>query len=238
MTSKQQQYNKLVAKRKTCRECRGLSNPAERKLLQFDSDQIGPWSRLHGDLNAQLMIVGQDWGDVRYYKKHEGRDDLSNATMRNLETLLFHIGIDVSVTTYSGEPRGLFLTNAILCLKDGGLQAKVNPQWVSNCESRFLRQQIEIVRPSVVIGLGAFAFHAILRSFSQPVVALRDAIVDEQGCEILEGVRVFAAYHCGAGTVNRTRDLKQQSVDWERIRRHLQPRQKKTIRCDHTDYGL
>jgi len=228
MTSKQQRYNKLVAKRKTCRECIGLSNPAELELLQFDSDQIGPWSRLHGDLNAQLMIVGQDWGDVRYYKKHEGRDDLSNATMRNLEKLLSHIGIDVSVTTYSDDPRGLFLTNAVLCLKDGGLQAKVDPKWVTNCESKFLRQQIEIIRPRVVIGLGAFAFHATLRSFNQPVVALRDAIMDKQGCEILDGVRVFAAYHCGAGTVNRTRDLKQQSVDWERIKKYLQPTQKKT----------
>jgi hypothetical protein len=66
VTTKRQRYNELVAKRKTCCECIGLSNPAESQLRQFDSDQIGPWSRLHGDLNAQLMIVGQDWGGVTF----------------------------------------------------------------------------------------------------------------------------------------------------------------------------
>ncbi|MFM7039149.1 MAG: hypothetical protein ACKO2L_15670 [Planctomycetaceae bacterium] len=86
-------------------------------MRQFDSEEIGPWSRLHGDLDAQLMIVGQDWGGVKYYKDNKGLDKLANPTMRNLETLLHHIGIRVSVTSYAEEARGLFLTNAVLCLK-------------------------------------------------------------------------------------------------------------------------
>ena len=223
MKSKQQRYDALVEQRKACRLCAGLSNPAEAKLQHFDSDQIGPWSRLHGDLNAQLLIVGQDWGGVKYYLDNEGKDKLDNPTMCNLEHILSHIGIRVNLTTYSSEDRGLFLTNAILCLKNGGLQAKIEPEWVSNCGSQFLREQIETVRPNIVVGLGAFAFHAVLRAFGQPIVALRKAIEDTQGCEILEDVRLFAAYHCGKGTINRNRDLKQQSRDWERIRTFLRP---------------
>jgi uracil-DNA glycosylase family 4 len=223
MKTKQQQYNTLVEKRKACRLCVGLRNPAEPSLRHFDSDQIGPWSRLHGDLDAQLLIVGQDWGGVKYYNDNKGKDKLANPTMCNLETLLNQIGINVSVTTYSDQGRGVFLTNAVLCLKNGGLQAKIEPEWVANCGSTFLRQQIEIVRPKVVVGLGAFAFHAVLRAFGHPITELKDAIKDPQGCEILDGVRLFAAYHCGQGTVNRNRDLKQQSIDWERIQRFLRP---------------
>ena len=226
MKTKQQRYDALVEKRKACRLCVGLSNPAEAKLRRFDSDQIGPWSRLHGDLNFQLLIVGQDWGGVKYYNDNKGLDKLdnpTNPTMCNLEKLLNHIGIHVSVTTYANHGRRVFLTNAVLCLKDGGLQAKIEPEWVRNCGSNFLRQQIEIVQPKVVVGLGAFAFHSVLRAFGHQIVELRDAIKDMQGCEIFDGVRLFAAYHCGKGTINRNRGLKQQSKDWERIQRYLEP---------------
>jgi len=113
MKPKQQRYSALVEKRKACRLCVGLSNPAERTLRRFDSDQIGPWSRLHGDLDAELLIVGQDWGGVKYYNDNEGLDKLANPTMCNLEKLLNHIGIHVSVTTYANHGRGVFLTNAV-----------------------------------------------------------------------------------------------------------------------------
>ncbi|MFM8476491.1 MAG: uracil-DNA glycosylase family protein [Planctomycetaceae bacterium] len=101
--------------------------------------------------------------------------------------------------------------------------ARIEPEWAWNCGSLFLRQQIEIVRPKVVVCLGAFAFHAVLRAFGQPIMELRDAIEDTEGHEVLDGVRLFAAYHCGNGTVNRNRDLQQQMTDWERIRRFLRP---------------
>jgi uracil-DNA glycosylase len=96
MTFKQRQYRDLVKKRNACRLCIGLTNPADVALERYDSDEIGPWSRLHGDLDAQLMIVGQDWGDVRYFNDNKGLDRLDNPTMCNLEKLLSHIGISVS----------------------------------------------------------------------------------------------------------------------------------------------
>jgi len=74
----------------------------------------------------------------------------------------------------------------------GGLQARIEPEWAWNCGSLFLRKQIEIVRPRVVVCPGAFAFHAVLRAFGQPMIELRDAIEDTEGHEILDGVRLFA----------------------------------------------
>lgn len=221
MKAKKQQYLELVEKRKACRLCVGLTNPADTALCIYDSKEIGPWSRLHGDLDAEVMVIGQDWGDVRYFNENQGLDKLDNPTMCNLEKLLCHIGIHVSRTTNAEHNRGLFLTNAILCLKQGGLQAKVDSKWVSNCGANFLRKQIEIVQPKVVVGLGEFAFHSVLRTFGLPTIKLKDAISDAKGHELLPRVRLFAAYHCGKGTINRNRDLKQQMVDWERVGRFL-----------------
>lgn len=163
------------------------------------------------------MIVGQDWGDVRYYLKHQGKDKPDNPTMQNLELLLRHIGLNVSVTSYSDKNKGLFLTNAILCLKQGGLQATVKRDWFTNCQSRFLRPQIEIVRPKIVVALGERAYHAILEAFGSEKIRLKDAIMDSDGIAILKHTRLFAAYHCGRGTINRNRSLARQKKDWERI---------------------
>ena len=216
METKHQQYDDLVARRKKCCVCVGLCNPSVKELRHLDSDQIGPWTRLHGDLNARLMVIGQDWGDVNYFVSNGGLDKLNNPTMKNLELLLNSIGISVSLTSYGNCDVGLFLTNAILCLKTGGMQAPIDATWMTNCLG-FLKNQIQIVRPRVVVCLGAKAFDATLKGFGLESIALRDAILDKEGIEILDGVRVFAAYHCGARTINLNRDLRTQKADWKRI---------------------
>ena len=164
MTTKRKQYAALVAQRKQCQLCVGLRNPADAELAACDSDEIGPWSRLHGDLDADLMIIGQDWGDVRYYTANHGLDDFRNPTMRTLECLLRGIGLDVSLAAYGTGARGVFLTNAVLCLKEGGLQARVEREWFENCGSNFLRRQVEIIAPRIVVALGQKAYEAVLRT--------------------------------------------------------------------------
>ncbi len=119
--------------------------------------------------------------------------------------------------------RGLFLTNAILCLKQGGLQAKIDPKWVINCGNSFLREQIEIVRPKIVVGLGAKAFKIILAVFQIAKVSLREAIVDRDGYDLCSGTRLFAAYHCGSRVVNGVRDLKTNAKTGNEFGSYLTP---------------
>ena len=220
MEVKSKLYNALVNERKRCHICDGLRNPSEKDLKQFDSDEIGPWSRLHGDLSAKLMIVGQDWGGVPYFLNNHGLDKLNNPTMKNLEKLLHSIGFNVSLTHYTNTSDGLFLTNAILCLKDGGLQAPVESTWFSNCQ-KFLHQLIEIVSPVVVVGLGERAFIQTAKSFNIIPQPLKKAILDRQGLLLENGTKLFAAYHCGRRTINKNRSFDKQLTDWKRIERVL-----------------
>lgn len=55
-------YAALVRRRKACRS---LTNPGKCEGGIQDSDQIGPWSLWQGNLSADLLVVGQDWGDTR-----------------------------------------------------------------------------------------------------------------------------------------------------------------------------
>jgi DNA polymerase len=158
--SKQQEYLELVEKRKQCELCKDLTNPSKYGCL--DSNQIGPWSRWQGNLDAKLMVVGQDWGDRKYFEKWEGLDQPTGSpTNENLTKLLSHIGviIDRSFVAEKGE---VFFTNAILCLKEGktnnpskkGLQAEVKPEWFQNCAGEFFKPLIDIVCPKAIIPLG------------------------------------------------------------------------------------
>lgn len=218
---KESAYSELVARRKECRICEGLQNPANGDLARFDSDEIGPWTRLHGDMDAEIMVVGQDWGDTNYYNKHCGLDDLRNPTMVALEKLLCKAGFELSLQSYDHGSRGLFLTNAILCLKSGGLQAAVNPTWFHNCGKLFLRAQVEIVSPRVVVALGERAYKAIAQTFEFRPRPFRQAVELKEGIKLSCGSQLFAVYHCGPRIQNTLRKFDVQISDWVRIRNWL-----------------
>lgn len=215
-------YVEMVAARKACHLCTGLINPADVEEGRFDAEQIGSWSLWQGNLDASLMVVGQDWGDTGYFVRHEGREGPRNPTNLALVELVGNAGIQI------GEPgAGLgqdvaFFTNAILCLKglQGGLQGRVQQGWFDNC-ARFLRQQIEIVRPVVAVGLGERAYRTILRAFGMECGAFRPEVEAADGRLLPNGSRAFAVYHCGARIRNTHRPMSVQIDDWTRFHRFL-----------------
>jgi DNA polymerase len=182
----------------------------------FDSDHIGPWSRWQGDLSADLMLVGQDWGDTRYFRRFRGLDDDKNPTTRTLMKLLQGIGIVIGPPSSADNDGQVFFTNAVLCLKEGGLQGPVRAAWFQNC-APFLRRQVAIIAPRVVVTLGEHALQAVRRAFQLPPRSLASSVADAEG-EILAGnTRLLAVYHCGARVLNTHRKLDAQIQDWARI---------------------
>ena len=82
-------HGRAVAERKACRLCApALTNPAAVEAGRYDSDEVGPWSRWQGHLGARLMVVGQDWGDTRYFTRYAEREASRNPTNITLAKLL------------------------------------------------------------------------------------------------------------------------------------------------------
>lgn len=211
-------YREVVADRKACRLCmpRGLTNPS---TLEFDSDEIGPWTLWQGKLDAELLVVGQDWGDVAFFVNHAGNEaGVPNPTNKALQRLLTSIGIEIPPPRVDPRAGAAFFTNAVLCLKENGLQGTIQDGWFQNCAS-FLRRQIEIVSPIVVVALGYAAYRSVCRAFQiRPLPTLREAVALEVSAELPNGTILVAVYHCGnRGT--QARPLAQQALDWERVRR-------------------
>jgi len=131
-------YRALVEERKSCARCAalGLTNPASPELRYLDSDQIGPWTRWQGDLNADLIVVAQDWGDVAGFIRQSGVDNES-ATNRMLCMLLAHAGVQLTLPPASSNASRVFLTNAVLCLKLGDAQTPVHTKCFAHFGSNF-----------------------------------------------------------------------------------------------------
>ncbi len=217
---KQERYAELVRERKSCQRCQGLTNPSMVEGGVWDSGEIGPWSRWQGNLNAALLVVGQDWGDTRYFLSNEGWERPRNPTNSTLIKLLNSIGIHIGPSGSRDRQNVVFFTNAILCLKEGGLQGAVHRDWFCNC-APYLRQQIDIVSPRVVVGLGKMAFDSVVRAYELKPPRFRPAVEYPHGLRLPNGSLLFAVYHCGARILNTHRPFQDQVRDWQRIGRAL-----------------
>ncbi len=219
---KDSDYHALVEQRKACRSCQGLTNPAACSNGSYDRDQIGPWSLWQGNLDEKVVVIGQDWGDVKYFEDNRGFDKPGNPTNEKLRLLLNSVGLSIGEPTSLASGGGpLFFTNAILCLKQGGMQSKVQPAWFRNCGIRFLRPMIDLVQPKIVITLGERAYQAVSIAYDQKVLKFRQTVEHESGYLLRPDLLSFPVYHCGARTLRIDRCWDQQLADWARIGRAL-----------------
>lgn len=217
--SKQPLYQSLVNDRKNCRLCSTVEmrNPDEINKA-YDSDQVGPWTQWQGDLDASLMIVGQDWGGEKYFIKIQGREEDTNPTNRNLCELLRSIGFSIELPNQPQSiTTGLFFTNAVLCCKRGGLVGPVPSQAVGNCSRHFLARQIELVRPKAVATLGYEAYRSVCYAYGYfPVSTISEAIASPDLLTIGYGSTLVPVHHCGHYGTSRRR-LTEHKHDWQRI---------------------
>lgn len=213
-------YHSLVAKRKGCALCKELMNPSRFQSGRYDSEHIGPWSIWQGSLDASIMVIGQDWGDIRYFEENKGFDAKGNPTNNTLVKLLSILGVSVQSPELVDQPQVAFFTNAILCLKEGGLQGSVRQHWFDNCAD-FLIKQIEIVSPKVVVTLGEKPFGTILKAFGLKAGLFKKAVESSDGFRLSNESSLFPVYHCGMRIQNTHRCYEQQKDDWQRIKTAL-----------------
>ena len=221
MNTKAAGYAALVEQRKRCELCSQITNPS--KVGKLDSDEIGPWSLWQGNLDSPIMLVGQDWGDVSAFEKQKGKDIDSSPTNRALIELFSKLGHTLSPPSkVTPKNQQLFFTNAVLCLKQGGCQGKVLPEWFSNCGARFLKPTIDLIIPEVVICLGQKAYKAVLAAYKPPSSpSFHSAVKRDEPVYLSNGVAVFAVYHCSHRIQHTHRPMPKQLEDWERIGRWL-----------------
>src|SRR6266481_8760314 len=134
-------YAALVAARKACRICIERSPGKIRSCgeFDFDPDVVSHWELWLGHRRPTLLAVGQDFGNVGYFVRNRGRDDPNNKTNDNLRKLLTEARFNVTQPSTFDGSTAVFLTNSILCIKEGPMDGAIRLSWVDACADKHLR---------------------------------------------------------------------------------------------------
>lgn len=251
--SKQLDYSALIQKRRACDACMSLkvgkNESAYRNQSSFrailDADQIGNFSAWAHDLNAQVLIVGQDYANVETYERDQGRVQLcpipvdapsscwSTETNHRLYQLVRQLGLDIGSPSTGSDSCGVFLTNAVLCLKPGEMNDPNPAKVYANCATHFLRRTIDVIEPRAVITLGLQAARATLLAYSNDNPGLNrfrkltlNELNAQRSIKLNSISTLFPVYHPGAfGRIARQRidqagrdGWQLQQEDWRLIR--------------------
>ncbi len=247
---KEKAYQALISDVKTFYEAQGKQHDNEPVYLTWCDacKEINLWTywQGRGNLDAEIMVVGQDWGtpdkgspilnnicEINRKLRTDYHFDEHNPTDRNLAKLFCSIGIPIPSGTR--DPR-LFFTNFVLGYRNHGLTGGFKSRWIRENEGFFLRLA-EIVEPKIIICLGRNVFTGVTRSLGKPVrIRNYNAFVTGSQNPVsvtLPGGKashIFAMAHCGAmGTLNRNRlhdtegltGIELQKKDWRRIKDYL-----------------
>lgn len=241
--NKDVQYQKLVDARKKCALCKAkpdyeLLNASSIQHGRFDSQELGPWSLWHADLNAAVLVIGKDFGSVAYFEKNNGCDEIENPTNSALINDLKHAGISLTppkrVPHAPNKGSGFFFSNSVLCLArdhknlgNESMTTKVYPEWVKTCSSYYLGKLISILAPKIIISLGKEALYAVAVALDKQndwgidnnlnflLASKVDRAAPFQANEIL----VFPVFHSSFRHINRGSELNKS--DWSRIKEQI-----------------
>lgn len=175
---------------------------------------VSPWTKSGCNLDAEVMVVGQDWASADTLVGNGRPDpdrarlgyDCKSRTNRNLDRLLReHLGLDRA---------DCYLTNMFPFVKPGKKNADIPPGDMERCAKEFTLEEVRIVAPRLVLCLGLKTFKGFRGAVGLPKPRNVDEAVDAPFD--FEGSTVYCVAHVGTqGENQRGRD--QVAADWQRI---------------------
>ena len=127
--------------------------------LDTDRPYINRWNLWQGNLDADIMVIGQDYG-----QKEDGvaievcsYSDTTNPTDVRLKALFkdaFAIDLD-------SNDASLFFTNMANCYRKKRTSGGMHSGWLPICANKYMERLIRIICPKIIIVLGRSAFEAL-----------------------------------------------------------------------------
>lgn len=123
------------------------------------SDLVSPYTRTAGNVDADVMLVLQDWashdalsGAFDPVRARYGHDP-GRTTNKRLKALLrCHLGLRLE---------DAYGTNLFPFIKIGGISASIPASDLTRAAREFARPQVEIVSPRIVVALGSATAKAL-----------------------------------------------------------------------------
>jgi DNA polymerase len=155
---------------------------------------------------SALAVVGAELGDCRRCKLHSGRTNIvfgvgnPNADLvfvgeapganedRQGEPFVGDAGqlLDRMIAAMGFRREDVYIANVLKCRPPGNRNPE--PDEIEQCEP-FLKRQLGVIKPRMIVALGKFAAQCLLRRYDTPISALRGRFHE------YEGVRLMPTYH-------------------------------------------
>lgn len=222
INNKIEAYEKLVAKRKQFRfSDTGLTNPSK---TPFDVNEIEPWAQWQNNIDAEILLIGQEYCDRDTYIKTQGKverypDIYQYPSNKNLCEYFKILGFDIGHPLTPNKNNPIFFTNAVMGLKTPPMSANFKTSWLTESRDEFLIPLIDIIEPTIIIAIGAEATKTLRTIFDFKMTS-HTQMVNNSPIRA-NGQMIFPVFHTGGlGLRNRPKTL--QLDDWKKIKKLCQ----------------
>ena len=190
----------------------------------YESDFVSPYTKTAGNINADIMVILQDWwsDDGMSGPLNEDSAKLGYCrwvvTNQNLKQLLsdhFEVGLEQ-----------VYGTNLFPFIKLGKKNSSIKSSDMTRAAREFALPQIRIVNPRLVISIGIETFNALRKACELPTCDTTSDAIDSP-FEI-GSTRVWCQSHTGQlGRNNRNKGgVDRVSDDWKKMNRDFKKRGK------------
>lgn len=209
---------------KKCGDC-SLINIYEDRYFAKNIPSI--WTDWYNRLDAQIMVIGQDWGPFIDMQKlhHAYRENESLAnwhrliesekslTKKNLTRFLLE--------SSDGRLKNIdkiYITNAIMCARKGSNYRGVNidlKESTLHC-SEFLKRQIDIVKPKIILTLGYYPLLSLAHIYDFSLPKTLGEVIESMPIIKLDKFIIIPLYHPSA-QISKEKQLVQYRKIWDYI---------------------
>lgn len=226
---KKQKFEELVKKLGKCNDCTNLKCKYKSLINIFQDNNFctnipSIWTDWFNRLDSKIIIIGQDWGPYNDMKKlnkmlyndKSNWNELIECEKSNTKKLLDYYIRESSNNKYS--LKDIFITNAIMCARQGDNYRGNNidlKKSTMNC-SGYLLEQIEIVKPKVILTLGYYPLMSLSNIFNFKIEkTLKETILNFPEIKINNYV-IIPLYHPVA-QIRKIEQLEQYKKIWNYI---------------------
>jgi hypothetical protein len=162
---------------------------------------VVPWTKSACNLDAKLMIIGQDWISEKFLLKPRNRtpwrdtlrrqfgQDPHLPTNRNLRKLL---------RCFNSKWSEVYATDVSVFIKPGQMTGNVPTTLLRHCATAYVLQQVRVVRPLMVLCLGTRTFNSMRHALEYQPMQLGEARkAGRHTVDKLSGAEFYCVPHTG-----------------------------------------
>lgn len=233
--NKEKQFEQLLIDMGNCKKCLTLcsKNGRDCSLINIYKDKNfcrnipSIWTDWYNRLSADIMIIGQDWGPFEEMKKINKKyldiktekswksiiEEEKSLTKKQLTNFLINSS-NGKISTLDN----IYITNAIMCARKNSnyrgndINLKLSTE---NC-GNFLKRQIEIVKPKVILTLGYYPLYSLSKIYNFLIEDNLTKTISKYPVIENGGVVIIPLYH-PAAQIKKEEQLKQYYKIWDYI---------------------